>query len=45
MVDKIQIKNLNLSAFKRSHIDEVKQELVQRLNLTSIFKDKSIKKG
>lgn len=45
MVDKIQIKNLNLSAFKRSHIDELKQELIQRLNLTTLFKDKSIKQA
>jgi len=44
-VDRIQIKNVNLHEYKRNYIDEQKMELIKRLNLTQILKDKSIKEA
>ncbi len=42
-VDMIQVKNTGISGYKRSYIDHEKMELLDRLNLSKILKDKTIK--
>jgi len=42
-VDKIRIKNVGLQGYKYSYIDDRKKELLKRLNLSKILKDKSVK--